>query len=266
MKFGCCSTADNAALLANLGYDYIELGVSTDLDASNEWHSPLPALQSALASAGIAAEAFNLFIPASLKITGPDHDLSVLIDYSSVAIERAAQLGGKIIVFGSGAARQVPQGYDFGIAKVQIVDFLKAIADMLETHNMQLVIEPLQKAECNIINSVNDAVEIAIKVKRAHVVNVLSDLYHVRSDNQSFAETADARHRLQHVHVALGADRHAPRGDELEALTSYFLAIRTAGYHDRVSIEAKWTDMATEAGPALEVLQQAWTDSGPWGR
>jgi sugar phosphate isomerase/epimerase len=263
MKFGCCTSAANAGLLANAGYDYIELGVSSDLKPLETEASPVDALKSILKTADLPVEAFNLFVPGSLKITGPERRIDLLKDYVAVAAERAAELGGKVIVFGSGGARQVPSGYDFEIAEREIVTFLRDIADILAANGIELAIEPLQRSECNIINSVAEGAAIVKRVGRTDVINVLSDQYHVLSDKQSYDETANAGSMLRHVHVALGADRHPPTLTDLSELAAYFRALKSAGYDRRVSIEANWKDLYKDAAEALSVLKLAWAEAGP---
>jgi len=218
-----------------------------------------------LNEAGISVDAFNLLVPASLKVTGPDRNAGALVEYMKVACSRAAELGGKVLIFGSAGARQAPVGYDIEIAAQEIVDFLKSVADIVKNSGLELVIEPLEKAACNIVNSVNEGVEIVKRVGRADVINVLSDLYHVTQDGQSFTETANAGPLLRHVHVACGADRHPPAWQDSGELISYFLALTTAGYDERVSIEAHWEEFEPAAAEALEVLNHCWSAASGLG-
>ena len=56
---------------------------------------------------------------------------------------------------------------------------------------MTLAIEPLNTGECNFINGVAEAVSLAQEVNHPSV-KVLSDLYHVNLERQSFEETRAA--------------------------------------------------------------------------
>jgi sugar phosphate isomerase/epimerase len=259
MKFGCCSDLTNAALLKSLGFDYIELAVSRDLQPLEGTVSPVFDIKEALEAAGIPVEAFNLLLPPSLKVTGASRSPSLLIEYMTRACYRAAEFGASTLVFGSGGARMVPDGFEFRTAQEQIIEFLQTVADLAKTNGLMIVIEPLQKAECNIINSVSDAVEIATVVARADAVSVLSDLYHVTQDGQPFSQTADAGTILQHVHVACGADRHPPTWNDAGELIRYFAEVKKAGYDGRISIEADFIDFEPQAQCALEVLNHAWS-------
>ena len=52
------------------------------------------------------------FISGSLKITGPKVDPAALKAYVEVTLERTERAGVEVMVFGSGGARQVPDGFD----------------------------------------------------------------------------------------------------------------------------------------------------------
>ena len=116
------------------------------------------------------------------------------------------------------------------------------------------MIEPLNAAECNFINSVAEAGKLAAKANHP-AVSVLSDLYHITQDSQSYEESRAAR--LLHVHVA-GRGRQAPAADDQEFLARYFGILKEIGYTGRISIEASWKDLEVQAADALQVLKRAW--------
>src|SRR5207248_659966 len=101
--------------------------------------------------------AANSLVPASLKITGPTADLDALKKYMTTVLSRAQRLGIKTLVFGSGGARNVPDRFDREKAGKQIEDFVRASADIAAQHGVTLVAEPLNRGECNIINTVAEA-------------------------------------------------------------------------------------------------------------
>ena len=51
-----------------------------------------------------------MFVPAEVRLTGPEVDWAQVEGYLETAIGRVAALGGQAIVFGSGGARRVPDG------------------------------------------------------------------------------------------------------------------------------------------------------------
>jgi hypothetical protein len=75
----------------------------------------------------------NCFVPGDLKITGPDADESRLEQYVSTALDRAREARVDTIVFGSGAARYIPDKTDRAHARSRIIRFCGMAADL--AHN-----------------------------------------------------------------------------------------------------------------------------------
>jgi len=127
MRFGVCAGVSQAGLLAAAGYDYIELSVAGDLIPDEDeaaWNEKRRAIE----AMPLVPEAYNSFVRTG-KITGPEADPARLERYAHTALARAAQVGGKVIVFGSGGARNVPEGYNRERAEEEIVRFLGYCAD-----------------------------------------------------------------------------------------------------------------------------------------
>ena len=121
---------------------------------------------------------------------------------------------------------------------------------------MQIVIEPLNVTECNILNSVAEGVRLAQAADHP-AIRVLSDLYHVDHDRQSYEETREAAALLRHVHVA-GLGRRAPAAEDHEFLRGYFAVLKASGYAGRISIEGSWENLGAQASESLAVLRRAW--------
>ena len=258
MRFGVCTGAEQARLLAQAGYDYIELGVSGALSPEQPEEEVMPALHAALAGTGLAAETYNVLLPGNLKVVGPDTDPVRQGKYLEEAFRRAASLGGQVAVFGSGGSRRIPAGWARAEAQGQAADFLRLCGAAAARHGMAVAVEPLNLSECNFLNSVAEAA--ALVQEAGHpAVGVLSDLYHVTQDGHSYSETREAP-GLRHVHVA-GAGRRAPAAEDYEYLRGYFAVLKGRGYDARVSIEGQWDDMASQAAASLAVLRRAWAEA-----
>lgn len=257
MRFGVCVSTEDMAAVAAAGYDYVELPVVSALCPEEPEETVLPALQEQLARLSLRADAFNVLLPGDLKVVGPDIDEAHLVRYLEAAFKRAAALGGQVVVFGSGRSRTVPEGVSVEEAEQQISTFLLLCSVAAKPYGVTLVIEPLNRGECNIINSVAEAVATAQAVA-SHSVRVLSDLYHVAEEHQSFSETRAAGDWLRHVHVAGAQGRRAPNSDDQDYLVPYFRILKEMGYEGRISVEGAWTDITAQAAETLDVLQQAW--------
>ena len=259
MRFGICTGPGNRDALAGAGYDYIELTVAGTLRPEEPEGDVMPPLRAAFALPAVKPEAYNVLLPGDLKVVGPGTDSARQERYLESAFARAAALGGKVVVFGSGAARGIPLAWPLEDAQRQVREFLRRAGAAAARHGITVVIEPLNVTECNFINSVGEAVALARELDRPAVA-VLSDLYHVDHDGQSYEETREAAPVLRHVHVA-GAGRRAPVREDHAFLRDYFTVLKASGYDERVSIEGSWEDLAGQAAGALEVLRGAWEEA-----
>jgi sugar phosphate isomerase/epimerase len=209
-----------------------------------------------LAQAGIQAEAFNVMVPPQYHLTGPEADLDPVKDYLEKALARAAELGCKVIVFGSGGARRVPERWSAFDAWTQLADYLKMAAPIARANGITIAIEPLRKQETNIIHTVKEGAALAAMVDDPHV-GVLGDTYHMYAEGEPFSAFVEARERLRHVHTAENVTRAFPsRGDGTD-YAGMFRALNEAGYDSRVSVEGACKDFDAEAAAALDVLRQA---------
>lgn len=110
MRFGCCvSLLDDTILrLPQAGADYAETGFSTLRDLSL---AQCRERAQALEEAGVPVPVMNLLFPGDLALTGSRADLPAVEDYLDQGLEKAALFGVKKLVFGSGGARRVPDGF-----------------------------------------------------------------------------------------------------------------------------------------------------------
>lgn len=260
MRFGICTGPENREALAGAGCDYIELTVAGALQPEKADEDVMPPLRAAFLSPDLKPEAYNVLLPGDLKVVGPETDAARQERYLESAFARAASLGGQIAVFGSGGARRIPPGWPVEEAQRQVREFLGRGGAAAARHGMTIAIEPLNVSECNFINSVAEAVALAQEVNHPAVA-VLSDLYHVDHDGQSYEETRAAAPWLRHVHVAGAVGRRAPTSDDFAFLRDYLAVVKASGYDGRVSIEGSWDDLAAQAPEALAVLRRAWEEA-----
>jgi D-psicose/D-tagatose/L-ribulose 3-epimerase len=257
MRFGICAPWEQGQVAANAGYDYIEPALAPTLQPGSPEAEVMPALIASLTNAPLVPEAWNVFLPGELKVTGEKADSEAQERYLESAFARTAMMGGKIVVFGSGGARGIPTGFSTQTAQRQLEEFLGRAGDAAERHGVKVAIEPLNAGECNVINSVSEALTLARTVGHPSV-GVLSDLYHVAVEGQSYEETRLAGSLLWHVHVAGGVGRRAPNREDAALLTGYFRVLKESGYEGRISVEGQWQDLAAQAEETHDVMQNAW--------
>jgi sugar phosphate isomerase/epimerase len=250
LLIGCCAGLDKIALVQKAGYDYIEPPVGTVLPERPE--SEFEAVLAAVDGYTIRPEAWNCLIPGDIKLTGPNVDLYRIERYLCTAFSRIAKLGGEVVVFGSGAARNIPDGFDITQARGQILEFITLCGAVASRNSLTIAIEPLNHKESNVINSVVEAVDFAEMAARPEV-QALADLYHIDEELEPLSHVAEAGSYLAHCHTA-DTGRFAPGSGGYDHV-GFFRAMKSAGYDKRISIECRWNDFDSELTPALQFLR-----------
>jgi sugar phosphate isomerase/epimerase len=204
--------------------------------------------------------AANVLLPAALKVTGPDIDYARLDRYAHTVFRRAKEVGMTLIVFGSAGARMVPDGFPVAKGFEQYVDVLRQFGPLAEQNGVTIVVEPLNRGECNLVNTVLEGAEA---VRRANTggVKLLVDIFHMLRNGESPDDIVTVGPLIRHAHVAENKDRAAP-GINGEDFRPFLRALRRAGYNDRLALEPIWTDLPNQVGPALNELRKQLSDAG----
>ena len=257
IRLGVCTLPENAALLGAQGFDYIEVGLAWLHGLSDEEYA---AQLDIVRNAPIPVEAANGMLPGTLKVTGPEVSEEDIAAYLDKAFSRAHEMGIKVVVFGSGAARGVPEGFSHAEAWRQIARFLAVVDTYCERYGIELAIEPLRRAECNIINLVSEGAMMSALIDLPHI-GTLGDTYHMVCSHEPYSAFSVAGRLLKHVHIrhTLGVDqgRIWPAEGDGEDYKEIFDALKAAGYDGRVSIEAGCEDMKNDGPTAYSVLSAA---------
>jgi sugar phosphate isomerase/epimerase len=200
--------------------------------------------------------ACNVFIPGALKLVGDQANHDVAAAYAETALRRAGVAGITTIVFGSGGARRVPDGFDKAKAREQFIAFGKRIAPAAAAANVMLALEPLNRKECNLINSLADGVAIVDAV--AHpAFRLHADVYHMMQEDEPPQAIIDAGTRIVHAHAAQKGTRMAPLPGGTD-FRPYFAAFKKIGYRGRLSIESSWPEGENAYARACAFVKEQW--------
>jgi len=226
--------------IAAAGYDYSEANVGLFFIPDQDDAAWAKQKEKILALGGAPYIAANGFIPWQLKITGPEGTTKVpeALAYAERACRRADEVGVKYIVFGSGGARKIPDGFDPAENRRQFVAFCQALAARIADCRVTIVLEPLNSKECNFLNSVSEGADLVDEIASPRV-QLLADFYHMAQDKESPDSILKAGKRLRHVHIAMPVTRSYP-GDGEGTLKPYFDALKKIGYRGIVSAECGW--------------------------
>lgn len=252
MQFGVCGDLDMAAAAARASYDYAEWNVGALLKP-RESLATFRASRAAVRADALPFPVANGFVPGDLKITGPAVDDAALKLFVTTAMERAEEAGVEVIVFGSGGARRIPDGFDPRSAHEQLVAFCRMVAPVAQTHGVTVVVEPLNRAECNVLTTVDECARLVREV--AHpAIRLLVDAYHLMRDDDSCEDIVRHADLLAHVHIATEQNRRAPGAEPCD-FARVFEALAKAQYTGRVSIEARIVTPDTELPAALTMMR-----------
>ena len=258
MKIGVCADPEQSTVFADAGFEFIELHVQRDLKTLED-NDVFAVALSVIKSSVLPCSVANCFVPGSLKITGNDVDPDALESYVTKALTRAHLAGIDTIVFGSGGARRIPDGFNRENAWQQLVAFGKMVGPIAQQNGITIAVEPLNLKECNVLTTVGESGRYVEDVKHP-AVRLLVDAYHWGVDNDSYDDIVRYGHLISHVHIATINSRRPP-GMETCDFSSFFSALREADYSGRVSVEAQWADIESEADIVFDALVSLTTSS-----
>jgi sugar phosphate isomerase/epimerase len=259
MKIGWCESLQSASLLREIGYDFVEPSLAPmGLEARDTFEAAKRAAQ----SSPLLPLAFNVFFPRDIRVVGPEVNVGRVRNYLARAAELLATAKARVVVLGSGWARNVPDGWERARAEGQWVQALSWCADALRGTGTTLVIEPLNRKESNLVNSVADGVRFARQVNRPEI-RVLADLYHMDEEREPLATLKEHAAWLAHIHLADTGRRNPGTGGY--DYVRFFGYLKEAGYAGMISAECKVEQPEADMRHSLAFLRRHWPADGAIG-
>jgi sugar phosphate isomerase/epimerase len=250
---GYCTGLANLEAAKAAGFDYVEVSAT---EIANLSDADFEAAAAKIKTIGIATPVANLFVPGAIRLTGPDTNPEQQNAHVKKALTRLARLGTQIVVFGSGGARRVPDGFAKEEAFKQLVDFGRRAAEEGRAHGITITVEPLRRQETNIINSAAEGLALVDAINHPNF-QLMIDFYHLASEQEDPAIVLRAKDRLRHLHVANPKDRVFPANWEEYDYAPFFANLKKIGYDKRISVEGRTTNLAAEGPPAIALLRRA---------
>jgi len=252
VQVGYCTPLKNVAAAKAAGFDYVELSTTEIAGLPDE---DFAAAERMLRDAGVPTPVTNLFLPATMKVTGATIDKDAQAAYVGKAFERLARIRVGLVVFGSGGARRVPEGFPPDEAFAQLVDFGRRAAKLARPRGITILVEPLRRQETNIINSAAEGLKLVEAVDDG-AFQLMVDFYHLASEHESPEIVIQARDHLRHVHMANPNGRVFPLAWEEFDYEPFFATLRRIGYNQRISVEASTQDLTGDALRSIALLRQ----------
>jgi len=252
MKIGICTQIENIADMEKIGFDYIEPAVAGLIIMDDKMFSNVLSMVN---NSKIKCEAFNVLFPGEIKLTGNNVKKEKITEHIKHCFERVLALGGEIVVFGSGNSRNIPEGFDRERAYEQLLEAALIVGNIAKNYNITVTMEPLNKGESNILNTVAEGLEF-VKTLNHDNVKLLADFYHMRTDNEDINFIKSTSGYLRHTHIARGVDRKIPSDINEDLYSEFFDSLKVCGYQGRVSVEGKTENLIDDAEIALKLLRK----------
>lgn len=256
MKIGLCTSEKELILLARkVGFDFVEVNASGAV-MKDEKYAMLLELSRELPDGFMYS--CNGLIPSDVRLTGPDVDLARVREYASKSFARLASLGVKMLVFGSSAAKRVPEGFSLDKATEQLVVAMRIFSDEAAKHGQRVCIEPLRYSECNIINTLEDSLEL-VRLTARENVGAHVDYFHLMQNGERLAKLEGAAKKIMHTHIASPCMRNTPKYDDGADYRCFFDYLRRGGYDATVSFEGSFEHTEEELAEMCAYMRECST-------
>jgi D-psicose/D-tagatose/L-ribulose 3-epimerase len=253
VRVGYCGPLRDVGAVKSAGFDYMEVRTSEVAALSDEDYEQLAAKLRRLALPVLAA---YWFLPAEVKVTGPDIDVGRQMAYLHKAFDRVSRLGVRVIVFGSSGARQVPEGFPKAEAFQQLVDFGKRAGPEARSRNITIAIEPQRREESNIINTTAEALAWVEAVNDPNV-QLMVDYYHFEVEKEDPAILRKVSGHLRHLHMANPDHRVMPLDLGEYNYAPFFAVLRQIRYDRLIGLEASSNDLHADGPKSMALLRRA---------
>lgn len=253
MRYGLCCSPELGLRAVELGVDYLEVGANGFNGLEPTW-DPTP-------FRGLPIESTNCFFDGSIRLFGEHR--TPYADYAKRTIDRAAEIGVKVMVIGSGGSRRAPEGYDPLQAEEEFVDIVAEIQAMAVPCGIVVAPEPLTREETNVGNDLarfSDALGAKGLAYTADSFHVLKEwALDLGLEPAPFEGPSESYWASQlpfapaHIHIG-DLPRNAPKADD-PMMVGFAKRIKALGYNARISLECTVGDIETNLKNALSELR-----------
>jgi len=242
MRIGLCCSPERADEALEVGFDYVELPAGRLFWEAAERVSS-------------CCEATNLFVAGSLKLVGPERgDVEA---YGRKVIPAAAAAGIRVMVVGSGAARNAPEGYDVARAHDEFLDAVSLWTEIGRPLGVAIAPESLQRSETNVGNSMGELARRLHERGCAFTADIFHLIQDWRFQGGQGAPTdvfwaQEIPFAPAHVHFADSDRAWNLSGDG--AVKGFVRRLKALGYEGRVSLECSTQDLSLVLSEARKAL------------
>jgi len=247
MKFGLCqelfgarSWSDQCRTMADLGYHGVEIAPFTlaprvtDLSAERR-----AALRDEAAAHGLEVIGLHWLLAKTegLHLTTDDAGMRrATAEYLIALAHCCADLGGKILVFGSPAQRNLEPNVSRERALDHAAEVFRAALPACADRGVTIALEPLTPKETNFLNTCGEAVELIDRVGHAHL-RLHQDVKAMLGGERDPLPEVIAKYAKNTVHFHANDSNLLGPGMGETDFVPIFEALLRSGYDGYVSVE-----------------------------
>jgi len=266
LSFPALSFEKSARLISEAGYHAIEIPAALQANPEKMRKDDIKGIKTVMERNNLEVSGFCLMYPKDMRHASPvSSDRRTSLDYTKRLLDVASEIGARILVWGSGYARDIPAGISREVGIEWLLELLKEAGEYAIKRNVTIAIEPLNRYESNVVNTVRDAIEMASRVD-SPAVRVLCDTFHMNIEETSLRDPIiEAGGMLAHVHLS-DSNRAIPGRGHIN-FDEVFQALREIGYDGYITLEASLgRDISSDLVAARRYLEEFLSDSSIHGR
>jgi len=256
----------SARLISEAGYNAIGIPATLQANPEKMRKGDTERIKTVLERNNLEVSGFCLIYPKDMRhASRMPSDRRRSLDYTKRLVDVASEIGARILVWGSGYARNIPTGISREVGIEWLQGLLKEAGEYAMERDVIIAIEPLNRYESNVINTVGDAIEMALRVD-SPAVRVLCDTFHMNIEETSLRDAIiEAGDMLAHVHLS-NSNRAIP-GRGHTNFDEVFQALRKIGYDGYITLEAiLGRDIPRDLVAARRYLEEFLNESSIHGR
>ena len=233
MKFGICRNMQECVEDYPHSADFVEICAMDILGALKDYY---PTFKRAVDEGLVTTYSCNGLFPGDIRLTG-DVNWDAIKAYCDETFYKLAELRVKMLVFGSGRAKHVPDGFDRFKAWDQLYELGAYLSDTAKQYGQTVVVEPLRYSEVNIVNTVDEGAGYCRVVNRDNF-KLLVDFYHFANNEEDWASLERNKDLLAHAHIATVEERTRPTTEgDWEFFARSINALRAIDFKGSLSFE-----------------------------
>ncbi len=250
-------------IAAALGYKGLELALGSLVDTPHRMsNSSASDLRQRIESHGLRVTGLHWLLAPypDLSITDPTQHgrtTEVLVRL----IELCGVLGGRVLVHGSPAQRMAQPGYNSQETLAELAGFFAPVARAAERAGVIYCIEPLSRAETDVINTVAEAVKLVELVGSPSFLTMIDTSAAGQSEDEPVADLIRRWVPTGKIaHIQLNDTNRGAPGTGTDPFPDIVRALRETGWPNEVAVEPFRTviDATTTAAIAAATLRACW--------